>query len=127
MNDSESPPDGALDEAAERSLEEDLRQLADDARALAQAELAYQKSRAAFAGREAGRMAILGVAAAVFLFFALMALTLGLVIALTPALTAWGATAAVSGGLLLIALVCALIAAARWKYMTAALSDRSSE
>ena len=124
MKDSETSLDGTLNETRERSLEDDLRQLAEDARALAEAELAYQKSRAAFVGQEAKRMAILGAMAAVLVFFALMALTFGLVFALTPLLTAWGATAAVVGGLLLVAALCGLIAVSRWKYMAAKLSNQ---
>lgn len=100
-----------------------MRQLAADARVLAQAELAFQKSRAAFAGQEIKRIAILGVFAAVLVFFALMALTLGLVLALTPLLGAWGATAAVVGGLLLVAAIAGLLAAGRWKRMTALISN----
>jgi hypothetical protein len=120
-----APPRNAPADASERSLSDDLRQLADDARVLAQAELAYQKSRAAFAGQEVKRIAILGTLAAVLVFFALMALTLGLVIALTPLLTAWGATAAVFCGLLIVAGLCALLASSRWKRMTAMLADEA--
>jgi hypothetical protein len=122
MEDSE--PSRTAD-ASERSLAEDLRQLADDARALAQAEIAYQKSRAAFAGQEVKWIAILGLLAAVLVFFALMALTLGLVLALTPILTAWGATAAVFVGLLAVAGLSALLASGRWKRMSAMLSDEA--
>jgi hypothetical protein len=56
-------------------------------------------------------------------FFALMALTVGLLIALTPLVTAWGATAIVFGGLLVVAACCALLATGRWRRMTAMLSD----
>ena len=117
----EAPAD--LEAARERSLQEDLRLLADDARVLAQAELAYQKSRAAFAGQEAGRIALLGVLAAVLVFFALMALTLGVVLALTPVLGAWGATAAATGGLLLVAAILGMIVASRVRHMKATLTD----
>lgn len=117
------PPRTAEADASERSLSGDLRQLAADARELAKAELTYQKSRAAFAGQETKRIAVLGVLAAVLIFFALMALTLGLVLALTPILTAWGATAAVAGGLLVVAMICALTASGRWKRMMSLLSD----
>lgn len=109
-------------DADDRSLLDDVRQLADDARAVARAEVAYQKSRAAFAGQEARSIALFGVLAAVLAFFALMALTLGLVIALTPLITAWGATAAVAGGLLVIAMLCGFSAARRWQRMRAALT-----
>ena len=127
MMESAAPLAGAAGEARDRSLQDDLRQLADDARALAEAELAYQKSRAAYAGQEARRIAVLGLLVAVLAFFALMALTLGLVLALTPMLTAWGATAAVCGGLLVIAMLCALLAAMRWKRLTATLSDEAQD
>jgi hypothetical protein len=127
MNDSQPSITRTASDAGERSLPEDLRQLADDARALAEAEFAYQKSRAAFAGREVKRIAILGALAAALVFFSLMALTVGLVIALTPLLTAWGATAAVFAGLLLVAGLCALLAAIRWKHMATTLSDKETE
>ena len=51
--------------------------------------------------------------ALVLAFFALVALTVGLVIALTPMIGALGATLAVFGGLLVIALVCGLAAASQ--------------
>lgn len=113
-------------EASERSLADDLRQLADDARALAQAEMAYQKSRAAFAGQETRGIAVLGLLAAVLAFFALMALVVGLIVALAPLLTAWGATAVCFGGLLLLAGLCAGMARSRWKRMVALLSDQGA-
>lgn len=125
--DDESPLTATeLNEAENRSLREDLRQLAADARALADAEFAYQKSRAAFAGREARNLAILGAVAAAFVFFALMALVLGAVIALGPALTPWGATAAVAGALLLVAAVCAIAAKVRVARMKAVLLGEES-
>jgi hypothetical protein len=123
---STASPNAAAPDPAERSLVDDLRRLSEDARALARAELAYQKSRAAFAGQEVKRITLLGLLAGVLVFFALMALTLGLVLALTPLLTALGATAAVVGGLLAIAALCALVALGRWRRMVAALSDETT-
>lgn len=102
-------------------LTDEIRQLATEARALAEAEAAYQKSRAAFAGSTIPRVIALAVLAAVLGFFALMALTLGAVLALTPMLGAWGAAGAVAGSLLLIALICLALAAARWKWMASIL------
>lgn len=124
MDDQLSPLVLDRDNARERSLAGDLRQLIDDGRALAEAELAYQKSRAALAGTGAKGVAIAGALAAALVFFALMALTVGLVIALTPLLTALGAAGAVFAGLLLAALVCARIASARWRRLARALTDR---
>lgn len=111
------------DDARERSLPGDLRQLKDDAKALARAEIAYQKSRAAFAGRESKGIVTLGILAAAFAFFAAMGLVFGLVLALTPILTAWGATAAVVGVLLAGAALCAYRAARKWRAMTVLLAE----
>ena len=111
-------------ESRDRSLAEDLRQLIDDGRALAEAEFAWQKSRAAFAGQSAGGIALWAALAAVLVVFALMALTVGLVIALTPHLTALGAAGAVFAGLLLAALIAAAIASARWRRVKRALAER---
>lgn len=108
---------------ADRSLADDLRQLAQDSKSFAKAEAAYQKARAAYAGDQARGLAIRGGLALALVFFALMALTLGLVLALTPLLTAWGATAVVVGSLLLLALIFAASAAAKWRGMVRILSQ----
>lgn len=112
------------EEAGDPTLAEDLQQLAQDARALAEAEFAFQKTRAAYAGAEAKGIAIFGIVAAVFVFFAIMALVVGAVIALGPVLTPWGAMAAVALALLLIAAACGLTAKARLKRMMNAISDK---
>ncbi len=108
---------------ADRSLADDLRQLAEDSKAFAKAEAAYQKARAAYAGNQARGLAIRGGLALALGFFALMALTLGLVLALTPVLTAWGATAVVFLGLLLLGLILAASAAAKWRGMVRMLTQ----
>ena len=124
MDDQLSPLVFDRDDTRERSLAGDLRQLIDDGRALAEAEFAYHKSRAALAGTGAKGIAIAGALAAALVFFALMALTVGLVIALAPLLTALGAAGAVFAGLLLLALLCARIASARWQRLAKALAER---
>ena len=106
------------------TLGDDLRQLIDDGRALAAAELAWQKSRAAYVGKQAGGIAMLGLLAASLAFCALMALIFGLVLALTPLLTAWGAMGAVVGGLLLAALICGSVVALRVRRVTRLIADR---
>ncbi|MCB2078863.1 MAG: phage holin family protein [Novosphingobium sp.] len=123
MTDTEPALDVAADDARERSLPEDIRQLAADARTLAEAEFAYQKSRAAYAGQEIKGITVLGIVAAVLVFFAVMGLVLGAILALSPAIGAWGATAVVVGLLLVIALLCVLTAGMRWKRMKAMLAD----
>jgi uncharacterized membrane protein len=59
----------------------------------------------------------------VLVFFAVMALVVGSIIALVPVLTAWGATAAVTGALLLLVLILLLVAKSRISSMKRVLSD----
>lgn len=111
MPDAHQVADQGPAEAGEAAtLSEDLHRLIDQGKALGQAELAWQKARAAYAGRQAGGIALLALSVAALMFLALMALVLGAVIALAPALGAWGATAAVAGTLLVLALFAGLIA-----------------
>lgn len=114
------------DEDERLSLAADLRLLADEAKELAQAELAFQKSRAAYAGAQAKAIAGLLVVAAVVVFFAVIALVTGTVIALGPVLGLWGAMAAVTLGLLLFAGLCALAAHAKFKRMMTIISDEKN-
>lgn len=109
------------------SLAQDLRQLVGEAKTLAQAELAFQKSRAAFVGAETRTIALLFVIAAVVVFFAVMAAVVGTVIALGPILGPWGAMAAVTVVLVLLAVICALNAKARIKRMMAIAGGGGTE
>ncbi len=117
------PPTLTKDDPADRSLVDDVRQLAEDGRTLLEAEVAYQKSRALVAGQAAKGVAGWGALALVLVFFALMALVLGLVLALTPHLGALGATAAVVLGVLAAAALCGWIAVRRWERASAQLND----
>lgn len=105
------------EEFTEVSLAQDLRQLADEAKALAQAEIAFQKSRAAFVSNETKTIGLLAIAALVVIFFALMALVVGTVIALGPLVGPWGAMALVTIALLILALACGMGARSRLKNM----------
>lgn len=111
------------DEGEKITLTEDLRLLADEAKALAQAEFAFQKARAAYAGTAAKAIAGLLVVALVLVFFAVMAFVVGTVIALGPVLGLWGAMAAVTLALLAIAGFCAGIAMARIRLTKAVIAD----
>jgi len=91
-----------------RSLLEDVRALIDDGKTYLEAELGFQKTRAAFVADRTKSAVAFGAAALLFVFLALIGLTVGAVIALTPLLTAWGATAAVVGTLLFATLLAAL-------------------
>lgn len=105
-------------------LVEEVRQLAADARTMAEAELAYQKSRAVVVGGAAKSIAIYGALAAALTFYALGALVVGLLLALTPLVTAWGATAIVVGLLALGAFVCVKAITTRLAHTRAALADK---
>jgi Flp pilus assembly protein TadB len=113
MQDDEQALAPLLSEARDRSLQEDLHKLAEEARAYAEAEFAFQKSRAAYGVSAAKTIVLLLIAAAVVVFFAVMALVVGLVIALAPLITAWGSTALVTLALLGIAFFLLLRAKSR--------------
>ena len=110
---------------AERSLVDDVKQLASDGRTLIEAELAFQKSRAAVAG--AGIKGITGWAALALalVFFALMALVMGLLLGLAELIGAWAATAITVLMLILAAGLSGLAAGRRWKRMSALLAEDS--
>lgn len=115
----------SLSEARERSLNEDLHQLAQEARAYAEAEFQFQKSRTAYA-LSASKSVVLYVALALVLaFFAMMALVVGLVIALGPWLTPWGSTALVTLALLGLAVFLLLRAKKRIGILTKVFSGDS--
>ncbi len=76
------------------------RALFEDGQSLLAAEIAFQKARAGFLlGRAKGILALAALALAL-LFFALMALVVGLLLALAPLIGPWGALAVVFFGLL---------------------------
>ncbi len=109
---SPSGPTGGEGEASgdsgeTRSLLEDIEYLVADARIWLDAEMSFQKSRAALVSNRLKIIVAAGILAALFGILALVGLTIGLIIALTPLITAWGATAVVV--LLLLVLVWLMI------------------
>lgn len=127
MDDEGEPVHAAGDEARRRHIEDDVRALVDDGLALARTEFELQKARGVYAAGRLKWIALLGALAAVLAFFALVALTVGLVFALVPTLGAFGATFAVFGGLLVVGLICAWAAAGQWRRMVKALSNPGGE
>lgn len=124
MSDTPPPPlveNEDLD--AGRSLVADLRALADDGRTLVEAELAYQKSRAAVAAIGARGAAAWGALALALVFFALMALVVGALFTLAPLIGPLGATLAVTAVLLAVAVLAGLVARGRWRRAATALAD----
>jgi thiol:disulfide interchange protein len=110
-------------DAATRSLIDDVRQLAVDGRTLLEAELAYQKSRATLAGQTAKGMAGWIALALALVFFALMALVMGLLLALTPLIGGWLAMLALVLGILLAAALSGWAAKRKWQAMERRLKE----
>lgn len=84
------------------SLMDEASALIDNARTYAEAELGFQKTRAAFAGRLVGVSLGLIVVALILLHIAFLALAVGLVLAFEPVVGIWGSIGLVFGGLLLV-------------------------
>jgi hypothetical protein len=123
MDDQPDQPDLIAD-PADRSLVEDIRRLAGDAQTTARAELAYQQSRAKLIASSVGGIVGRAALALALLFFALMGLVLGAILALTPALTAWGATAVVFAILLICAGALALWARSKWRRLVGLVTGK---
>ncbi|MFN6933923.1 MAG: phage holin family protein [Tsuneonella sp.] len=83
-------------------MTDDVVALLDDGRTLVEAEIQFQKTRAAFAFDRGKSGAAYGIVAFALLHLALVALVVGAVIALTPLISAWGATAVVVGVLVVL-------------------------
>jgi len=117
------PAHDAGQSAATRSLADDLEALIEDARIYIDAELSYQKTRAGFVADRLKKTVAFGAVAAFLAVLALIGLTVGLIIALTPLITAWGATAVVVLAILLVAYILVRKAAAAWKSMMGAMKE----
>lgn len=109
--------------AAERSLVDDVRAVIEDGRTLVEAEIAYQKSRAALAGDGAKSVAGWGLLALSLVFFALMALVLAAVMGVALWVSPLAALIGVPLVLLVLAALCGMVAARRWKRTAALLAD----
>lgn len=83
------------------ALRDNVGALVDDARTYVEAELAYQKTRVTLAGKYGARAISFFGLALVLLHIALIALAVGVVIALAPYVTIWGAIAIVVGVMLI--------------------------
>ena len=110
-------------EAELRSLLEDVEALVDDGKTYLEAELTYQKTRAAFVADRVKAAFVYAAIAAALSCLALIGLTVGLIIALTPLLTAWGASTLVVGLLILGAVVCTRAASRRWQHLMTAIDS----
>lgn len=96
----------------DEGLFDEIAALIDDGRTYAEAEIAFQKTRGKLAGRAVGKAVALALVALITLHIAVLALAVGLVIALEPLVTIWGAIAIVVGLLLVVTIVLGLKARA---------------
>lgn len=104
----------ALDSVIEdETIIEELSALVEDAGIYATAELAFQRTRAKLAGRNIVAVLAFVVLAIILLHISIIALAVGLVIALEPLVTIWGAIGIVVGIMLLSVAILGLAAARR--------------
>lgn len=111
------------DDYVEPSLGDDLTALVDDGKAYVEAELAFQKSRAAFVAHEIKAGAGFALVMLAFLHLALMGIVVGLIIALAPIFGAFGATAIMGGALLAMTGLFGWLAARRFRKISAAFEN----
>ena len=126
---SSPPPDpeaSGSETPEHETLVDELRSLIGEAQAMARAEIAYQTARLSLAGKIVGRIAGLGALALALVFFALMALVVGLLLALVPVLGVWGSMAVVVAALLLATLAALQAARAAWRRLRQILTDQDS-
>ena len=113
---------GALEDD-DRSLLDHVQALIDDGKTYLEAELGFQKTRAAFVADRAKSTIVFGALAALLGFLALVGLTVGSIIALTPLLTAWGASALVVAILLGAAALAGRAASRKWSALMRAIVE----
>ncbi len=102
--------DAADHQPREEPLAQQVRGLIADGQSLIETELAFQKERIAYGLGKAKTIVVLLLLALALGFFALMALVVGLLLALAPLLGVWGALGAVLVGICAAAGLCVLIA-----------------
>ena len=121
------PAASAQPSARDESIIEEISTLIDDATLYAQAEIAFQKTRASLAGRSIAVALGALVLAVILLHIALIALAVGFVIALAPLVTIWGAIAIVVGGMLLGVAALGSITLTRARRIGAMFGDAASD
>lgn len=105
------------------SLTDDITALYEDGKTYAEAELAYQKTRVSYTVEKGKKGAVFLGGALALLHLAGIALVVGLVIALTPLITAWGATALVVAVLVIGALILGNMAKKKFTVMASAYKE----
>jgi hypothetical protein len=109
---------GSGNGAGQPSLSDDVSALIADTQTYIEAEINYQKSRAALLASKGKRATVFALVSFAFLNSALIALVVGLVLTLAPVLTPAGATALVFGVLMAGAVTFALMARSRFRKLS---------
>jgi hypothetical protein len=120
------PPEAeAQDDSPEQmTLNIEVQRLIVSGREAFASEMAFQKARAALAGKLVGRIAGLGALALALLFFVLMALVVGSLIALAPVIGAWAALGVVVLVQLVLIAACALLALLTVRALKRVIKDK---
>ncbi|MBS0482708.1 MAG: phage holin family protein [Proteobacteria bacterium] len=126
-NEPDTPVTPATSDTAARSLVADVRQLVTDGKTLIEAELAFQKSRIAVTGSGAKTIAAWAAMTLALAFFSLMALVMGVLLALGHMIGFWAATGAVVLLLLLSTGGCAWAAWRRWLRLSRLLAEKGDK
>ncbi|MDP4575164.1 phage holin family protein [Qipengyuania sp. G39] len=113
--------------SGEASLIDDVTALLSDGKTYAEAELAFQKSRAGYTANRAKGAIAFGLAAFGVFHLALIAGAVGLVIALVPLIGPWGATAVVTLALIVVGIVLLRMLKGRIDDIRDAFSEGSEE
>lgn len=103
------------------SLSDGVRALIEDSQTLIEAEVGYQKARIAYGWSRGKGIFLLLLLAFGFGFFALLAVVVGLLLALAPLITPWGSLALVVLILVVAAVVCFTSAVRRFRSARSAI------
>ncbi len=114
---------GEIDASVSASLLDEVFALVDDGRTYAEAEVTYQKTRLTYTAGESKSVALAVLAAIGFVHLALIALVVGFIIALSPYLTALGATFAAVAVLLFATFIALLVARRRARNIADAFKE----
>ena len=109
------------------SLADDVLALFEDGKTYAEAEVAFQKSRASFAANRLKGAIAFGLGAFGVLHLALIAATVGAVIALAPLVGPWIATAIVTIALIILGVLFLMALKGRIDEIRSAFSDDGDE
>lgn len=127
LPDEHEVPEAEGEDGERFSLTDDVMALLEDGKTYAEAELRFQKSRAGYIGNRLKGAIAFGLGAFGVLHLALIAATVGLVIALAPVVGAWAATAIVTIALIAVGIVLLRLLKARLDDIRDAFEEEEGE